>query len=74
MPELMYNQSLKDYRDYHNTMDSAVKVAVTAALNEQTKETIIRLLKIGKLSSEEIAEANDVPLELVLQIQEEMKQ
>ncbi len=68
MPELMYNQSLKDYRDYHNTMDSAVKVAVTAALNEQTKETIIRLLKIGKLSLEEIAEANDVPLELVLQI------
>ncbi len=68
-----YEESLKDYRDYHNTMDSAVKVAVTAALNEQTKETIIRTLKRGKTALEDIAEDNDVPLELVLQIQEEMK-
>ncbi len=64
-----YEESLKDYRDYHNTMDSAVGSAV----NKKTKETIIRTLKRGKTALEDIAEDNDVPLELVLQIQEEMK-
>ncbi len=60
-----YEESLKDYRDYHNTVDSAV--------NKKTKETIIRLLKRGKMTVDEIAEDNEVSLELVLQIQEEMK-
>ena len=69
MSEPIYTQSLKDYRDYHNTVDSAVKLAV----NEKTKETIIRTLKGGKLSIEDIAQYNDVSIELVLQIQEEMK-
>ena len=64
MSEPIYTQSLKDYRDYHNTVDSAV--------NKKTKETIIRLLKRGKMSADEIAEDNDVSLELVLQIQEKM--
>ena len=64
-----YEESLKNYRDYHNTMDSAVGSAV----NKKTKETIMRLLKRGKMTAEEIAEDNDVSLELVLQIQEEMK-
>ena len=64
-----YEESLKNYRDYHNTMDSAVGSAV----NKKTKETIMRLSKRGKMTAEEIAEDNDVSLELVLQIQEEMK-
>ncbi len=71
-----YEQSLKEYRDYHNVIDtavkSAVKIAVKEASNEQTKETIIRLLKRDKLSVEEIAEDNDVSVELVLQIKREM--
>ena len=72
-----YEQSLKEYRDYHNTMDSAiksaVKVAVKDALSEQKKETIIRNLKRGKMTVDEIAEDNEVSLELVLQIRDEIK-
>ena len=64
-----YEESLKDYRDYHNTMDSAVSTAV----NKKTKETIIRTLEGGKLSIEDIAKYNEVSLELVLKIQEEMR-
>ena len=60
-----YEQSLKEFRDYHNVVDSAV--------NKKTKETIIRNLKRGKMSLEEIAEDNDVALELVLKIQAQMK-
>ena len=59
-----YEQSLKEFRDYHNTMDSAV--------NKQIKQTIIRTLKRGKTSVEDIAEDNDVSVELVVQIQEEI--
>ena len=66
-----YEQSLKEYRDYHNVIDSAVNSAVKVALSEKTKEMIIRLLKTGKLSLEEIAEIGDVTLELVLQIETE---
>ena len=65
MSEPIYTHSLKDYRDYHNTVDSVV--------NKKTKETIIRTLKGGKLSIEDIAQYNGVLIELVLQIQEEMK-
>ena len=69
-------QSLKEFRDYHNTMDSAikvaVKVAVKVAINEKIEETIVRSLKRGKLSVEEIAEDNDVSVKLVLKIQAEM--
>ena len=60
-----YEQSLKEYRDYHNTMDSAINSAV----NTKTKETIIRSLNGGKLSVEDIADYNDVSIELVVQIQ-----
>ena len=69
MSEPIYTQSLKNYRDYHNAIDSAVKRAV----NKKTKETIIRMLKGGKLSVEDIAEYNDVALDLVQQIQANME-
>ena len=67
-----YEQSLKEYRDYHNVIDTAVKSAVKVAVNENKKETIIRSLNGGKLSVEDIAEYNDVSIELVLQIKREM--
>ena len=68
-----YENSLKDYRDYHNTMDSAIKSAVKVAVDEKTKEIIIRTLKRGKTAIEDIADDHDVSIELVLKIQEEIK-
>lgn len=59
-----YEESLKHYRDYHNVVDSAI--------NKVIKATIIRLLKIGKLSIAEIAAVSDVPVELVLNLQKEV--
>ena len=35
MSEPMYTQSLKGYRDYHNTMDSAVGSAVNKKQKKQ---------------------------------------
>ena len=67
-----YEQSLKEYRDYHNVIDSAVNSAVKVAVNETKKEMILRLLKTGKLSLAEIAEIGNVSLESVLQIQAEI--
>ena len=64
-----YEESLKDYRDGHNVIDSAVNTAVT----ETKKEAIIRALIGDKLSIEDIATYNDVAIELVLQLQQELK-
>ena len=63
-----YNESLKNFRDLHSVVQSAVDKAV----NKQVKETIIRILKRGKASVAEIAEDNDVSVELVLAIQTEL--
>ena len=68
-----YENSLKYYRDYYNTIDSAVnsavKIAVNDAINDTKQDAIVRALKRGKLSEAEIAEDNDVAIDLVLQIQ-----
>ena len=68
-----YEHSLKYYRDYYNTIDSAVssavKVAVNDAINDTKQDAIVRALKRGKLSEAEIAEDNDVTIDLILQIQ-----
>ena len=72
-----YENSLKYYRDYYNTIDSAVNsavkiavnIAVNDAINDTKQDAIVKALKRGKLSEEEIAEDNDVTVDLVLQIQ-----
>jgi predicted transposase YdaD len=42
---------------------------IDSAVDKKTKETINRLLKRNKLTIEEIAEDNDVSVEIVLSIQ-----
>ena len=61
-----YHESYKNYNDLNNVIDSAV--------DKSKKEIIIRILKGGKLSIEDIAEYNDVSIELVLAIQEKMNE
>ena len=61
-----YHESYKNYNDLNNVIDSAVDRRVT--------EIIIRMLKRGKATMQEIAEDNDVALEIVLSIQEKMKE
>jgi len=60
-----YEESLKNYRDLHNV--------VTSAVDKRVKEIIIRMIKRGKATLEEIAEDNDVSIELVIAIQNEIK-
>ncbi len=60
-----YQESYKNYNDLNNVIDSAV--------DKRVKETIIRTLKGGKLLIEEIAEYNDVSVEVVLAIQKELE-
>ena len=64
-----YHESYKNYNDLNNVIDSAVDKAV----DKRVREIIIRNLKGGKLSIEEIAEYNDVSVELVLAIQQALK-
>ena len=61
-----YHESYKNYNDLNNVIDSAV--------DKSKKETIIRTLKRGKATIEEIAEDNDVSLEIVLSIQQKMSE
>ncbi len=56
-----YHESYKNYNDLNNVIDSAV--------DKRVKATIIRTLKRGKATIEEIAEDNDVSVEIVLSIQ-----
>lgn len=64
-----YNESLKNFRDLHSVVQSAVDKAV----DKTKKEAIEKALKGGKLSIDEIAEYNSVSAETVLFIQEEMQ-
>jgi predicted transposase/invertase (TIGR01784 family) len=68
-----YNESVKNYRDLHSVVKSAVDKAVVEAIDTTKKNTIIRTLKRGKATIEEIAEYNDVSVELVLAIQNELE-
>ena len=61
-----YHESYKNYNDLNNVIDSAV--------DRSKKETILRILKRGKATVAEIAEDNDVNLEIVLSIQEKMSE
>jgi predicted transposase/invertase (TIGR01784 family) len=61
-----YHESYKNYNDLNNVIDSAV--------DKSKKETIIRTLKRGKATIEEIAEDNDVSIEIVLSIQQKMNE
>jgi hypothetical protein len=63
-----YNESVKNYRDLH----SVVKSAVDKAVDSTKKEIIIRTLNINKLSIEDIAKINDVSIEVVLTIKKEL--
>ena len=63
-----YNESLKNYRDLHSVVQSAVDKAVGTA----KKEAIERALKGGKLSFAEVAEYNNVSIDLVEAIQAEL--
>jgi predicted transposase/invertase (TIGR01784 family) len=60
-----YHESYKNYNDLNNVIDSAV--------DKSKKETILRNLKRNKLTIEEIAEDNDVTIELVLAVQKELE-
>jgi predicted transposase YdaD len=46
---------------------------IDSAVDKSKKETILRNLKRNKLTIEEIAEDNDVTIELVLAVQKELE-
>ncbi|MEY4927356.1 MAG: hypothetical protein RI894_1792 [Bacteroidota bacterium] len=64
-----YNESVKNFRDLH----SVVKSAVDKAIDATKKDSIIRTLKRGKATIEEIAEDNNASVEIVLAIQKELE-
>ncbi len=69
-----YELNLKNYRDYKNTIDTAFDEGVIEGEQkgkiEKTIEGIIKALKRGKLTIEEIAEDFEVTIEFVLEIKE----
>jgi predicted transposase/invertase (TIGR01784 family) len=82
-----YEESLKNYRDLKNVIDTAFgdgkiegkKEGKIEGIIEGKKEgelatktkAIIKALNVGKLSTEEIAEYNDVTIEFILRIKKE---
>ncbi len=70
---LDYEESVKNYRDMKNVIDTAVETAIEKGKIEAKSENIIKCLKGGKLTLEEIAYYNDVPIEFVLEIKKENK-
>lgn len=66
-----YEESLKTYRDLKNVIDTAFQDGeLKGELKTKTKG-IIKFLKSGKLSIEEIAEGLEVTIDFVLQVKKE---
>jgi len=73
----LYEESLKSYRDLKNVIDTAydegeAKGKTEGKIEEKTSN-IIKALKRGKLTIEEIAEDFDVTIEFVEQIKRHVK-
>lgn len=60
-----YEESLRNYRDLHNVVDSAI--------DKTKKDIIIKILKRGKATLEEIVEDFGVSIDVVKSIQKEIK-
>ena len=60
-----YEESLRNYRDLHNVVDSAI--------DKTKKDIIIRILKRGKATLEEIVEDFGVSIDVIKSIQKEIK-
>jgi DNA repair ATPase RecN len=63
-----YEESLKSYRDLKNVIDTAYDEGKMEGIIEEKTANIIKSLKRGKLSVEEIAEDFEVTVDLVLKI------
>lgn len=66
-----YEESLKNYRDLKNVIDTAFGEGKIEGKLEGKIEGIIKALKRGKLSIEEISEDFDVTIKFVLQIKKD---
>ena len=61
-----YEESLKSYRDLKNVIDTAFGEGETKGKTEEKIQGIIKALKQGKLTIEEIAEIFNTTVEFVL--------
>jgi predicted transposase/invertase (TIGR01784 family) len=66
-----YEESLKSYRDLKNVIETAFGEGETKGKNEEKIQGIIKALKQGKLTVEEIAEIFNTTVEFVLKVKKE---
>ena len=60
--------------DFEHYMSLSFRQGKEEGAQEKALEAAINLLKMNKLSPAEIAEAQDLPLEKVLELQKELKE
>lgn len=68
-----YEESLKAYRDYYSTMETAKETARLEGKEEGKIETVKGFLQLGLLSDEQIAKAANIEIPLVEQIRKELE-